>query len=77
MVGRTDRALQGLSFRIKLVLLALATVNGLSFRTGKLWVCLSLRLWVALVIAGRGIALLSGWPGLSSLSSLICCRSFV
>ena len=49
---------KSLSFRIKLVLLALVGVNALYRRKSRLGACLSLLLWVALVFAGRGIAFL-------------------
>jgi hypothetical protein len=51
---------KSVSFWIKLALLALLGVNALVFRKAKpdsrLGACLSLLLWVALVVAGRGIA---------------------
>jgi hypothetical protein len=49
---------KSVSFRIKLVLLALVGVNAffLKSRGARLGACLSLLLWVALIFAGRGIA---------------------
>jgi hypothetical protein len=57
---------KSLSFRIKLVLLLLVGLNALVFRRGadgggknaRLAACVSVVLWVALIVAGRGIAFL-------------------
>jgi hypothetical protein len=49
---------KSISFRIKLLLLALVGVNALFLKSrgARLGACLSLLLWVGLVFAGRGIA---------------------
>ena len=49
---------KSISFRIKLLLLALVGVNAffVKSRGARLGACLSLLLWVGLVFAGRGIA---------------------